>query len=234
MDGGPSLCPHRGRPLAQSRRQWVNGEQPSIDGANAFAVHAAHRMSLLWRPEPGFEAHGRLYHFSGRGTTADRPWSEQFITMEAPVPRNRHRLVLAQLLLRRSAQRSSAPERAGSATISPTPSACTRKSPSATTWSRWGSTAAAPARTHERLQRCRVHPPRGAEPFAQVRVAADRGCNPQLSGACSCEVGFVQTPLSQPAVSDFEVKSRIARATGNALNSSDAFIIRTAHGFRLC
>ena len=69
----------------ESRRQWVNGEQPSIDGANAFAVHAAHRMSLLWRPEPGFEARGRLYHFSGRGTTADRPWSEQFITMEAPV-----------------------------------------------------------------------------------------------------------------------------------------------------
>ena len=26
---------------------------------------------------------GRLYHFSGGGTTADRPWSEQFITMQA-------------------------------------------------------------------------------------------------------------------------------------------------------
>ena len=67
------------------RRQWVNGEQAGIDGARPFAVHAAHRMSLLWRPEPGFAARGRLYHFSGNGTTADRPWSEQFITMEAAV-----------------------------------------------------------------------------------------------------------------------------------------------------
>ncbi len=64
----------------ESRRQWVNGEVPDIDGARPFAVHAAHRLLLLWRPEPGFEARGRLYHFSGGGTTADRPWSDQYIT----------------------------------------------------------------------------------------------------------------------------------------------------------
>ncbi len=67
----------------ESRREWVNGEVSDIDGARPFAVHAAHRMMLLWRPEPGFAAGGRLYHFSGGGTTADRPWSEQYITMQA-------------------------------------------------------------------------------------------------------------------------------------------------------
>ena len=69
----------------ESRREWVNGEVPGRDGATPFAVHAAHRMSLLWRPEAGFGARGRLYHFSGNETTADRPWSNQYITMQAAV-----------------------------------------------------------------------------------------------------------------------------------------------------
>ncbi len=42
-------------------------------------------MSLLWRPEAGFGLRGRLYHFSGNETTADRPWSNQYITMQAAV-----------------------------------------------------------------------------------------------------------------------------------------------------
>ena len=76
-----------GRWARARARQWVSGEQASIDGANASSpLHAAHRMSLLWRcPSRASRRAGRLYHFSGRGTTADRPWSEQFITMEAPV-----------------------------------------------------------------------------------------------------------------------------------------------------
>ena len=73
----------------ESGRQWVNGEVSGRDGARPFAVHAAHRMLLLWRREPGFEARGRLYHFSGGGTTADRPWSEQYITMQAALRETR-------------------------------------------------------------------------------------------------------------------------------------------------
>ncbi len=67
----------------ESRREWVDGEVAGRDGAKPFAIHAAHRPTLLWRSEPGFDArHGRLYHFSGGATTADRPWSEQYITMQ--------------------------------------------------------------------------------------------------------------------------------------------------------
>lgn len=40
-------------------------------------------MVLLWRPEPAFKGRGRLYDFSGGRTSADRPWSGQYITMRA-------------------------------------------------------------------------------------------------------------------------------------------------------
>ena len=52
----------------EMNREWVNGEVCDIDGAKSFAVHAAHRMALLWRDERGFGARGRLYHFSGGAT----------------------------------------------------------------------------------------------------------------------------------------------------------------------
>ena len=89
----------------ETHRDWVNGEVCGRDGAGPFAVHAAHPMSLLWRNEPGFGARGRLYHFSGGGTTADRPWSGQFITMQAAAPRDGHRLVFTPLLPARLSQR---------------------------------------------------------------------------------------------------------------------------------
>ena len=40
-------------------------------------------MALLRRNERGFEASGRLYQFGGDATRDDRPWSGQYITMQA-------------------------------------------------------------------------------------------------------------------------------------------------------
>lgn len=72
----------RGR-MRETRREWVNGKRARLEGADSFAVHASHRMTLLWRKEPGFDPHGRLYHFSGSETSDQQPWSAQYITMNA-------------------------------------------------------------------------------------------------------------------------------------------------------
>ena len=94
----------------ESRREWVNGEVPGRDGATPFAVHAAHRMSLLWRREAGLRASG-----TRPALPLQRERDDRRSALVKPIhhdagrcPRNRHRLVLAPLLLPAASSASAA------------------------------------------------------------------------------------------------------------------------------
>ena len=148
----------------EAQREWVNGEVCDIDGARPFAVHAAHRMALLWRQERGFEPRGRLYHFSGGATTADRPWSGQYITMQA-ARRETGTGWFSRPYFQPGAPAPLRPGRAGSATTSSTRWPA-RRQPRAQQRGDVGVLRQRrAARADERLQRRRVHSSRGPEPF---------------------------------------------------------------------
>ena len=60
-------------PLQEKGRELLDG------------VYSTHRMTLLWRPEAGFNE-GRVYHLSGGVTRKDKPWAEQYITLQTAYP----------------------------------------------------------------------------------------------------------------------------------------------------
>jgi hypothetical protein len=60
------------RVLREAERSFLDGQ------------YATHRMTLLWQKEPGLLPQGRLYQFAGGMTSPNKPWSEQFITINVP------------------------------------------------------------------------------------------------------------------------------------------------------
>jgi hypothetical protein len=74
--------PEGHRRYRHAERNWIGGLYWYGSELKPFEKHSAHRMALAWEPEHGLGPQGRLYHFCGAETTAERPWSEPYVAMQ--------------------------------------------------------------------------------------------------------------------------------------------------------